>query len=110
MVALAPRDQIAALRLAALDEILARQLERRLDRLRSAADEEDVVEPRRRVRDEVVGELLGGLRGEEARVRVFELCRAARASPRSRRDASARGTTPLRRPRRRYSPCRSHRG
>src|SRR5262249_41147646 len=34
VIALAPRDQIAALRLAALDEILPRQLERGLDRLR----------------------------------------------------------------------------
>ena len=61
------------LRLAALDEILPRQLERRLDRLRSAADEEHVAETCRRVRDEVVGQLFGRLRGEEAGVRVFEL-------------------------------------
>src|SRR5262249_60541838 len=67
VVALAARDQIAALRLGTFDEILARQLESRLDRLRSAADVEDVIEPRRRTRDEVVGELLGGLRCERAR-------------------------------------------
>src|SRR5262249_57420527 len=73
VVARAARDQIAALRLATFDEILARQLECRLDRLRSAADVEDVIEPHWRTRDEVVGKLLGGLRCEEARVRVFKM-------------------------------------
>ena len=72
VIALAPGDEIAPLRLAALDEILPRELQRRLDRLRSAADEERMAEALRRVRDEVVGKLFGGLRGEEAGMRVFE--------------------------------------
>ena len=59
VVALAPRDHMAALRLADLDEILARHLERRLDRLRSAADEIDVIEPGRSVLDQTVGKALG---------------------------------------------------
>ena len=39
VIALAPRDDMAALGLADLDEILARHLERRLDRLGAAADQ-----------------------------------------------------------------------
>ena len=42
VIALAPRDDVAALRLADLDKILARHLERRLDRLRAAADQIDM--------------------------------------------------------------------
>ena len=44
VIALPPGDEMAALRLAALDEILPRELERRLDRFRAAADEEDVAD------------------------------------------------------------------
>ena len=44
VIALPARDEMSALRLAALDEILPRQLQRRLDRLRAAADKEDVAE------------------------------------------------------------------
>ena len=72
VIALAPRDDVAPLRLAALDEILARELERGLDRLRSAADVEDVTDARRRVGDEIVGQLLGDLRREEAGMRIGE--------------------------------------
>ncbi len=45
VIALAPRDDMAALRLTDLDKILARHLERRLDRLRTAADQIDVAQP-----------------------------------------------------------------
>ena len=55
-----------------LDEILPRHLERGLDRLGPAADQIDVAQARRRVRDEPVGEPLGGLRGEEGGVGVGE--------------------------------------
>ena len=72
VIALAPRDDISPLRLAALDEILARELERGLDRLRPAADEEDVADARRRMGDQVVGQLLRRLRREEARMRIGE--------------------------------------
>ncbi len=84
VVALAARDEVRALRLADLDEILARELERGLDRLRAAGDEIDVRHAVGCVRDEMVGQLLGDRRGEEARVRVGERGRSARASPRSR--------------------------
>ena len=73
MIALAPGDEVAPLRLALLDEVLPRHLQRGLDRLRAAADEIDVVDAGRRVRDEVVAQLLGHLRREEAGVRVGEL-------------------------------------
>ena len=46
MIALAPRYDVSPLRLATLDEILPRELERSLDRLRSAADVEDVADAR----------------------------------------------------------------
>ena len=59
-------------RLADLDEVLARHLERGLDRLGAAAHEIGVARARGRSADELVGERLGGLRGEEARVRVGE--------------------------------------
>ena len=110
VIALTPRDQEAALRLAALDEILPRQLQRRLDRLRSAADEEDVAEAVRRVRDQVVGKLFGHLRGEEAGMGIGELVELGV----HRRDdigmRMARDRTPRRRRRRRYIPCPSRRG
>ena len=62
-----------ALRLADLDEILARHLERRLDRLRTAAHEIDVAQAGRGVLDQAVGEALGGFGGEKRRMRVGEL-------------------------------------
>ena len=70
MVALAPRDEVAPFRLADLDEVLARQLERGLDRLGAARDEIDVRHALGRARDQVVGELFRDLGGEKARVRV----------------------------------------
>ena len=72
VIALPPGDEVAALRLAALDEILARELERSLDRLRPAADVEHVTDARRCMGRKVVGQLLRGLAGEEARMRVGE--------------------------------------
>ena len=72
MVALPPRDDGAPLRLAGLDEILPRHLQRRLDRLRSAADQIDVIDPFGRVLDEPVGKALGGFAGEEGGVGVGE--------------------------------------
>ncbi len=72
VIALAPRDDMAALRFAGLDEILARHLERRLDRLRTAAHEIDAIESGRRVLDQAVGEALGDIGGEEARMRIGE--------------------------------------
>ena len=72
VIALPPGDDMAALRLADLDEILARHLERRLDRLRTAADEIDMAQPGRRVLDQAVGEALGGFGGEESGVRIGE--------------------------------------
>ena len=73
VVALAPRDDMAALRLADLDEILARHLERRLDRLRTAAHQIDAIEAGGSVLDQTVGEAFGGLGGEKGGVRVGEL-------------------------------------
>ena len=73
MVALLAGDEMPALRLADLDEILARHLERGLHGLRAAADEIDVAGAGGPVGDEVLAQLLGDLRGEEAGVRVGEL-------------------------------------
>ena len=72
VIALAARDDGAALRFAGLDEILARHLQRRLDRLGAAADEIDVIDAARRVLDQPIGEPLGGLGGEEGGVGVGE--------------------------------------
>ena len=62
VIALPPRDEALALRLPRLEEILPRDLDRRFDRLRSAADEIDIGQPARFVADEPIGECLGGLR------------------------------------------------
>ena len=70
MVALAPGDEMGALRLADLDEVLARHLERRLDRFRAAADEVGVAHASGRAADQLVGQRLGDVGGEEAGVRV----------------------------------------
>ena len=72
VVALPPPDEDAALGLPDLDEILARHLERRLDRLGAAAHEVRMARAGGRGTDELIGERFGGLRGEEARVRVRE--------------------------------------
>ena len=73
VIALPPRDERRALRLPDLDEILARHLERRLDRLGAAAHEVRVARAGRRRPDQPVGELFGDFGREEARVRVGEL-------------------------------------
>ena len=70
VIALAPSDDVSPLRLAPFDEILARELERGLDRFRSAADVEDVTDSLRGVRDQIVGQFLRSLRREEAGMRV----------------------------------------
>ena len=73
VIALTARDDVPPLRLALLDEILPRHFQRRLDRLRSAADEIDVVDPFGRGLDEAVGELFGDFGREETRVCVGKL-------------------------------------
>src|SRR5262249_37501986 len=70
VIALASRDDVSPLRLAAFDEILAREFERGLERLRAAADEKDVAGALRGVSDEIVGQCLRNLRREEARMRI----------------------------------------
>src|SRR6185437_10338648 len=65
VIALAPGDDGAALRLAGLDEILARHFQRRLDSLRTAAGEIDVAHARWSVLDQAVGQALGGVGGEK---------------------------------------------
>src|SRR5262245_4447604 len=72
MIALPSRDDVSPLRLAAFDEILARELERGLDGLRAAADEKGMTHAVRRVRHEIVLQLLRNVRREEARMRVGE--------------------------------------
>jgi hypothetical protein len=73
VIALAPRDEHVAVALAALDERLARELQRRFHGLRSAGDQIDVVETLRRLRNQRIGKRLGDLGGEEAGVRVRDL-------------------------------------
>ena len=72
MVAHPARDEVRAVGLAALDEVLAHELERDLHCLGPAADEGD--SPRAgaggRARDELRRDRLGGTVGEERRVRV----------------------------------------
>ena len=72
VIALAARDEVPALRFAALDEVLPRHLQRRLDGFRPAADEVGVAHAGRRMRDQIIGQCLGDLSGEEARVCVGE--------------------------------------
>jgi hypothetical protein len=61
-----------ALRLPDFDEVLPRHLERRLDRFGPPGDEVDVRHPRRRVRDQVIAQLLGDSGGKKAGVCVGE--------------------------------------
>ena len=70
VIALPPRDEMLPLRLAALDEILPRELDAGLDRLRSAADEIGVGETAGLMPDQRFGERLGRLGGEEGGVRI----------------------------------------
>src|SRR3954469_14894428 len=73
VIALLAADEVPALGLAGLYEILPRHLERRLHRLRAAADEIDVTSAGGTVCNQVRAQLLGNLRGEKARVRVGKL-------------------------------------
>ena len=68
VVALAAGDDMAALRLAALEMALARQLDGGLDRLGAAGDEIGPIESAWGVRDQQRGEILGRARGEESGV------------------------------------------
>ena len=70
VIALVPRDEVPALRLALLVEELARQLQRRLIGLGAARDEIDMAEPFRRALDQMIGKRLRRLVGEEAGMRV----------------------------------------
>jgi HAMP domain-containing protein len=73
VVALPPRDEPRALGLADLEEILPRHFQRALDRLRTAAHQIDAGEAARLVPDQIVGERLSHVGGEEARVHIGEL-------------------------------------
>ena len=75
MIALPPRDEALALRLAGLEEILPRDLDRGLDRLRSAADEIDISETAGLMADQLLGEFFRRLGGKERSVGVNELSR-----------------------------------
>ena len=70
MIALPTGDDVRPLRLADLDEILARHLESRLDRLGAAADQIDVAQARGSVLNQPVGESLGGFGGEKGGMRL----------------------------------------
>ena len=56
-----------------LDEILPRDLDAGLDRLRAAADIIDIGKPAGLVADQAFGEFFGGLRREEAGMGIGEL-------------------------------------
>ncbi len=73
VVALPARNEAAALFLAALHEILSRQLDACLDRFRSAADEIGVSEPARLMADELLGQRFRRLGGKEGGVCKSEL-------------------------------------
>ncbi len=78
VVALPPRDEIPPLTLAALDEILPRQLQRRLRPLRAGRAEIGVAEAARIAVEQQIGERLGRLAGEKAGMRIrhaLRLCR-----------------------------------
>ena len=75
MVALAAGDEALALRLAAFDKILPRQLDAGFDRFRSAADEIGVAEAAGFIADQPVGQRLGRLRREKAGMGISELRR-----------------------------------
>ncbi len=70
VVALAARDELRALRLARLDPVLARQLERGLHRFRTARDEIHAAHVLRPAGDQAIGQLLGHFGGEERGVGI----------------------------------------
>ena len=72
VIALPAGDEMPPLRLAFLHKELAREFKRGLDRLRAAAHQIDMGDAGRRLRDQHVGQRLGGLRGEEAGVGIGE--------------------------------------
>src|SRR6185312_9190321 len=73
VIALPAGDEAIAPGLAGLDEILSRDLDRGLDRFRSAADEIDVSKPARLVADQTIRQRFGRLGGEEGGMRKSEL-------------------------------------
>jgi len=104
MIALAPRNEVSPLRLAAFDEYWQRELS-------SASIASDFRRSRKthgpcvlRMRDKIVGQVLRGLRGEEARMRIGKRSSCPRIAASS-RDANARDKTRRPRPTRRYIPC-----
>ncbi len=74
-------DEVFALRLAALDKILARHLQCGLDRFGSPAHKEDVRQTLRRIGDQGVREFFSDLGSEEVRMRVGELVDLVVQSP-----------------------------
>ena len=73
VIALTAGDDVAALGMSGLDEILPGHLERGLDGLRTARHEIDMGHALGRVRDETIRERFRDLRGEETRMREGEL-------------------------------------
>ena len=77
VIALPAADDVLALRLADLEEILARQLERRLDALGAAGVEIHALDAGRRTSDDMVRKQLGYFGREERSVRVGKLIELA---------------------------------
>src|SRR5690606_36756052 len=73
MIALAAADDVAVLRLVNLDEILARHLQRRLDRLRPARNQIDMLESLRRTLYQPFAEPFGNLASEETGMSIGDL-------------------------------------
>ena len=78
VIRLPAADDLRALRLALLDEVLPRELERRFHRLGSARGEVDAVERLRRGCDQRIGQRFHRLVGEEGRVRIGQRFQLAR--------------------------------
>src|ERR1700730_18631324 len=72
VIALTPRDDVPALALTFLDEILPRHLDRGLDRFRSAAHEIDLNDALRLVLDQAVREFFGDLGREKTGMGIGE--------------------------------------
>ena len=70
VIALAPGDEMGAPRLPDLDEVLARHLQRRFDRLRAAANQIGMAHAGRRRGDQLIRQRLRHLGGEETGVGV----------------------------------------
>ena len=70
VVTLPSRDKTLALRLAGLEKILPRDLDRRFDCFRPATDEIDISQTAGLMTDQLLGELFRGLGGEERGVRI----------------------------------------